>query len=136
MTFSAKPATARESASVSPVESNEQRRDRIMPRYQFDARIRIEVARDGKTIFAEGWVRDLSESGVGAFAGSPLAVGEKASLKIPLPDQFELVVPAIVTRAQGTHYGFRFTALSGKQREQLRKALVGCKPIAEDAMLY
>jgi len=107
-----------------------------MPRYQFEVRIRIEVVRNGKTISAEGWARDLSESGVGAFAGSPLAVGERASLKIPLPNQFELVVPVIVTRAQGTQYGFRFTALSGEQREQLRKALVGCKPIAEDAMLY
>jgi hypothetical protein len=121
---------------VSFVESEQQRRDRILPRYQFEARIRIELVRDGKTIFAEGWMRDLSESGAGAFAGSALAVGEIARLKIPLSNQFELVVPTIVTRARGTHYGFRFTALSGKQREQLRKALLGCKPIAEDATLY
>lgn len=121
---------------MSFVESEQQRRDRILPRYQFEARIRIELVRDGKTIFAEGWMRDLSESGAGAFAGSALAVGEIARLKIPLSNQFELVVPTIVTRARGTHYGFRFTALSGKQREQLRKALLGCKPIAEDATLY
>ena len=120
---------------MSLVESNQQVRDRILPRYQFEARIRIEVVREGKTISAEGWVRDLSESGVGAFVGSALAVGEIASLKIPLPNQFELKVPTMVTRAQGTHYGFQFTALSGKQREQLRQALVGCKPIAEDAFL-
>jgi hypothetical protein len=121
---------------VSPVETGQQRRDRIMPRYQFDARIGIEVVRDGKTTCTEGWIRDLSESGVGVFVGSALAVGEKTNLKIPLSNNFDLVVPAIVTRARGTHYGFQFTALSGKQREQLRLATIGRTPIADDAFLY
>ena len=120
---------------MSLAESN-QERDRILPRFEFETRIRIEVVRNGKTISSVGWARDLSESGIGAFAGSALAVGELATLNIPLPHKFELTVPSIVTRAKGTNYGFQFTALSGKQREQLRKALLGRKPVAEGALLY
>jgi hypothetical protein len=136
MTPSAKPIAPAGNGSGNPVEPDQVRRERILPRYQFEVRIGIEVVRNGKAISAGGWSRDLSESGVGAFAGGSFAVGEKASLKIPLPNRFELVVPAIVTRAQGTHYGFQFTALSGQQRKQLRDALAGSKPITESAWLY
>ena len=109
---------------------------RILPRHYYEARIKIEVVREGQTICAGGWVRDLSESGVGAFAGNKLAIGERTTLTIPLPNQSELVVPAIITRAVGTQYGFQFTALNGKQREQLRKVLAGCKVVVEDPRSY
>jgi PilZ domain len=117
---------------VSFVGSDRKSADRILPRYAFEARIKIEVVRGGRTVTAEGWVRDLSESGLGAFAGSELILGELATLKVPLPNQFELAVPATVTRAIGTQYGFQFTALSGIQRERLRKVLARCKPVIDD----
>ncbi len=71
----------------------------------------------------EGWARDLSESGLGAFVGMQLIVGEVATLRIPLPDEGELVIPAKITRNFGTEYGFQFTALSRQQRDQINGVL-------------
>lgn len=116
---------------MSSVGSERHQRDRILPRHQFEARVKIVAARHGKKLCTEGWVRDLSESGLGAFVGAELSIGEGVALTIPLTNQIELAVPAVVTRTVGTEYGFQFTALSGKQREQLRKVLAACKAVPE-----
>ncbi|MGA3195803.1 MAG: PilZ domain-containing protein [Terriglobales bacterium] len=97
--------------------------DRVLPRHKFEARVKIEVIREQKTRFTEGWARDISESGMGAFVGMPLMVGEMATLRIPLQDGVEVVIPARVTRNFGTEYGFQFTALSRQQREQIHGVL-------------
>ena len=52
-----------------------------------------------------------------------LALGELVTLEIPLEDSDEQVIPAKVTRALGTEYGFQFTALSAEQRKRIRAAL-------------
>jgi PilZ domain len=117
-------------AWVSSTESEKRvEQDRILPRHQFEARVKIEIRREHKSVSIEGWARDLSEGGLGAFVGAALVIGELATLRIPLSDEFELIVPAIVIRNVGTQYGFRFTALSGKQRDQLRKTLGRCTPV-------
>jgi hypothetical protein len=103
--------------------------ERILPRYQFEVRMRIEVVRERETRLTEGWARDLSESGLGAFVGAELFVGELATLRVPLPNQIELVIPAKITRNVGTEYGFQFTALSPVQRDQLRSVMVRSKII-------
>jgi len=71
----------------------------------------------------QGWSRDLSESGVGAFVAEALILSESVILEIPLPDCDKQVIPAKVVRALGTEYGFQFTALSAEQRRQIRAAL-------------
>jgi len=114
---------------VSLAEPGEKAGDRILPRHHFEARVRIEVVRELKSVVVEGWARDLSESGLGAFVGAKLLIGEQAMLRVPLPNQTELVVPAIVTRNLGTQYGFRFTALSKTQREQICRVLAECKVV-------
>jgi hypothetical protein len=97
--------------------------ERVLPRHQFEARVKIEVVRERAKRSTEGWARDLSESGMGAFVGMQLVVGELATLRIPLRDEVELVVPAKITRNFGTEYGFQFTALSRKQRDQIHSVL-------------
>jgi hypothetical protein len=103
--------------------------ERILPRHEFDARVKIEVVREHKTRLTEGWARDLSENGLGAFVGAELIIGETATLRIPLRNEVELLIPAQVTRRVGTEYGFQFTALSPEQRDQIRSVLRMSKTI-------
>jgi hypothetical protein len=102
---------------------------RILPRYEFEARVKIEVLRGAKKFSTEGWARNLSESGMRAFVGAELFIGELATLGIPLRAGLELVVPAEITRSLGTEYGFQFTALSPRQRDQIRSILAVSKVI-------
>ena len=97
--------------------------DRISPRHAFETRIWIRLQRDGKKLSLQGWSRDLSESGVGAFVAEALILSESVTLEIPLPDCDKQVIPAKVVRALGTEYGFQFTALSAEQRRQIRATL-------------
>ena len=49
----------------------------------------------------QGWSRDLSESGLGAFVAQALVLGEFVTLEIPLPDSDKQVIPAKVARRAG-----------------------------------
>jgi hypothetical protein len=113
-----------------PTESNiEAGVRRIVPRYPFEVRFKIKIERPGGILETEGWARDLSESGLGAFVATPLSMGESATLRIPLNKSLDLVVPAKITRILGTQYGFQFMALSSQQRDQIVRALAGKKAI-------
>ena len=103
--------------------------NRISPRHVFETRIRIRLQRDRQTLVLQGWVRNLSESGLGAFVAEVLTLGESVTLEIPLPDSDKLVIPANVVRALGTEYGFLFTALSAEQRTRIRATLKGQQAI-------
>lgn len=103
--------------------------ERILPRYQFEARVKIEIVRESETRLTEGWARDLSESGLGAFVGAELFLGELATLRIPMPNGIELVIPAKIIRSLGTEYGFQFTALSRQQRDEICSILSTSKII-------
>ena len=98
---------------------------RIATRYVFESRISIRLRRVSQRLALHGWARDLSESGLGAFVGEGLVVGESVSLEIPLSASGKQVIPAIVTRQLGTQYGFQFTALSAEQRSSIRTAVMG-----------
>ena len=97
--------------------------DSISPRHAFEARVRIRLQRGSQKLSLQGWVRNLSESGLGAFVAEALVLGELVTLELPLPDSSKQVIPAQVVRALGTEYGFQFTALSAEQRQQIRAAL-------------
>jgi len=73
----------------------------------------------------DGWARDLSESGLGAFVAFQLVMDELVTLEIPLAFSERLILPAKVTRCLGTQYGFRFTALSAAQRTIIQSAVDG-----------
>ena len=98
---------------------------RIVPRRVFEARFRIRIQRGQRSLVIEGWARDISESGLGAFVARELILGELVTLEIPLAHSAKLMVPAKVARCLGTQYGFQFTALSAEQREQIRSAVEG-----------
>jgi hypothetical protein len=95
--------------------------DKIAPRHVFETRIQIFLQRDSARPSLQGWARNLSESGLGAFVAEALIPGESVMLEIPLPDCDKQVIPAQVVRALGTECGFQFTALSAEQRRQLRR---------------
>ena len=96
---------------------------RIVPRHMFETRILIRLRRGNRNVAAHGWVRDLSESGLGAFVAEQLVVGEIVSLLLSLPTSGKQEIPACVARQVGTQYGFQFTALSKEQRAAIRAAL-------------
>jgi len=99
--------------------------DRISPRHVFETRIRIRLQRDSQRLTLQGWSRNLSESGLGAFVAQALVLGEFVTLEIPLPDSDKQVIPAKIARVLGTEYGFQFTALSAEQRTRIRATLKG-----------
>jgi hypothetical protein len=47
---------------------------------------RIRLQRGNQRLTLQGWARDLSESGLGAFVAEVLVVGEFVTLEIPLED--------------------------------------------------
>ena len=60
--------------------------DKISPRHVFETRIQILLQRDNTRLSLQGWARNLSESGLGAFVAEALILGESVALEIPLPD--------------------------------------------------
>jgi hypothetical protein len=71
----------------------------------------------------EGWARDISETGLSAFAARSLMVGEVVTLEIPVTPLRRLRIPAKVVRCVGTQYGFQFMALSPDQRADIQSAV-------------
>ena len=98
----------------------------ISPRHRFEARINIRFRRGESELNLQGWVRDLSETGLRAFVADPLEKDELVVFELPLPDIDKQVIPAKVVRALGTDYGFEFTALSAEQRSHIQVALRNC----------
>ena len=95
----------------------------ISPRHHFETRVSISVERGEKKLNLQGWVRDISESGLRAFVADALLLGESVTFEIGLSDTGHQIIPAKVMRALGTDYGFQFTALSAEQRHQIQAAL-------------
>ena len=95
----------------------------ISPRHRFEARVSISVQRGEQKVNLQGWVRDLSESGLRAFVADALLPGESVTFELALSDTGNQAIPATVMRALGTDYGFQFTALSAEQRHQIQARL-------------
>jgi hypothetical protein len=94
--------------------------NRVAPRHVFEVRILIRFRRGNRNMAAHGWVRDLSESGLGAFVAEPLVVGETVSLLLSLPTFGKEEIPTRVALQLGTQWGFQFTALSHEQRAAMQ----------------
>jgi hypothetical protein len=102
---------------------------RIAARYLFESRILVRVRRGERKVAAQGWARDLSESGLGAFVADNLLIGELVTLEIPLGGFGKTEIAAKVARKVGTQCGFQFTALSAGQRLGIQAVLSGQKAI-------
>ena len=103
--------------------------NRIAARYAFESRILIRFRRGSQKLAAQGWARDLSESGLGAFVADNLVIGELVTRQIPMGASGEEVIAAKVSCRVGKQYGFQFTALSTEQRLGIQEALKGQKEI-------
>lgn len=103
--------------------------NRIAARYVFESRVLIHFCRGNQKLSAQGWARDLSESGLGAFVAENLVIGEPVTLQIPIGASGKEVIAAKVSCRAGTQYGFQFTTLSAEQRLGIQKALKGQKEI-------
>ena len=110
-------------------DGNSPQLSKVSPRHVFEARIQIRLQRDQRRLNLQGWVRDLSESGLRAFVAEALVPGESVTFEIPLPESDKQVIPAKVVRALGTEYGFEFTALSAEQRGRIQATLKGRPPV-------
>ena len=99
--------------------------NRIAARYVFESRILISICRGSQNFAAQGWARDLSESGLGAFVAENLVIGELVTLQVPLGVSGSEMITAKVARQLGTQYGFQFTALSVEQRLGIQGVLKG-----------
>jgi hypothetical protein len=99
--------------------------NRIAARYLFESRILIRFCQGSQKFVVQGWARDLSESGLGAFVAENLVIGELVTLQIPLGISGKEVIAAKVSRRLGTQCGFQFTALSAEQRVGIQEALKG-----------
>ena len=97
--------------------------NRIAVRHVFEARILIRFARGEQKFSAQGWARDLSESGLAAFVAERLELGEVVTLQLPLGEIGKETIAAKVSRKLGTQSGFQFTALSAKQRRAIQTVL-------------
>jgi len=109
---------------------------RIASRHVFESRILIHFRRDGVNFAVQGWTRDLSETGLGAFIAEALTVGELVTLEIPLLAAGRKEIPAQVSVRLGTRYGFQFTALSTEQRIDIQTALKVQPVIPYTAVTY
>jgi hypothetical protein len=94
-------------------------------RYAFETRFRISVERQSQKCVFEGWARDISESGLGAFVGQSLELGERATLTVPVAGGESLLLEGEVVRCRGTEYGFEFITLSSDQRSLIRSLVEG-----------
>jgi hypothetical protein len=103
--------------------------NRIAVRYVFESRILIRFCRGSQKLVVQGWARDLSESGLGAFVGEKLVIGELVTLQIPIGASGKEMIAAKVSCQVGTQYGFQFTALSAEQRLAFQEALKGKREI-------
>jgi hypothetical protein len=98
---------------------------RIATRYPFEERIAIRIRRLNQTVTVHAWARDLSETGLGAFVGKDLVLGESVTVQIPFGSFNKTEISARVIRQAGTRYGFQFLALSAEQRLEIRHTLQG-----------
>jgi hypothetical protein len=99
--------------------------NRIATRHVFESRMQILIRRGANNLVVQGWARDLSESGVGAFVAENLEIGEIVTLQIQIVDADKVMIAAQVARRLGTQYGFQFTALSAEQRVTILDLLKG-----------
>ena len=67
---------------------------RIAARYVFESRVLIRFCRGSQKLAAQGWARDLSESGLGAFVLGNLVIGELVTLEIPIGSSGKEVMAA------------------------------------------
>lgn len=95
---------------------------RRFPRYPVDIRLSVQVFRSGETTSFWGRSNELGEDGVGGTLTGELEPGEVVSMELSLPLAAQpMKLRALVRYRTGLRHGFEFLALTGQQRDMLRR---------------
>ena len=98
------------------------RSSRRFPRYPLNVNLSIHVFRSGESISLWGRSNELGEDGIGATMTGALESGEVVSMELSLPTVgHPIKFRALVRYRDGLRHGFEFLALSGTQREDIRR---------------
>ena len=93
-------------------DANSPRKERRrIRRSGLDRRLRVNISQQGKQNCVYGWIRDISEEGMGAVVPCSLNIGEQVTLEFSVEDGLEGTVSATVRHRQGFHYGFDFEVI-------------------------
>ncbi len=95
---------------------------RRYPRYTVDARLAVQVFRGGQTTSLWGRSNELGEDGVGGTLTGPVEPGEVVSMELTVPLAAQPIkLRALVRYRSGLRHGFEFLAVTGQQRDLLRR---------------
>ncbi len=84
--------------------------------------VRFNLTRaDGKKL--GGWMRDISEGGIGGIVADTLPPGEQVIVEFQLPGQTAPIkLNSTIRYSVGTRFGLEFTALSSQHRTAILEA--------------
>jgi PilZ domain len=97
------------------------RTSRRFPRFPLDVHLSVNVFRLGENVSFWGRTSELGEDGVGATLTGELECGEVVSMELALPMTLPIKFRALVRYRDGLRHGFEFLALSGTQRDEIRR---------------
>lgn len=95
---------------------------RRSPRYNVDVRLRLIVAKDGKSAVVHGRGNDISEDGLALFVAHDFEVGQRVEVEFTLPySRQPLRVWIAIRNRNGYRYGVEFLNLSQPQRLEIAR---------------
>jgi PilZ domain len=95
---------------------------RRFPRYPIDVKLSVYVFRSGENVSYWGRSNELGEDGIGATLTGTLESGEVVAMELMLPmAPFPIKFRALVRYRDGLRHGFEFLALTGTQRDEIRR---------------
>jgi c-di-GMP-binding flagellar brake protein YcgR len=106
---------------VSPVDTKWLwRTRRKFVRHVVEVRFNLTRA-DGKKL--GGWMRDISEGGIGGIVADTLSPGEQVTVEFQLPGQATPIkLNCTIRYSVGTRFGLEFTALNSQHRAAILEA--------------
>ncbi len=110
---------------MSPTSGNQAsggRELRRTPRYNVDVRLKLVVAKDGKSVMVHGRGNDISENGMAMFVAHELAVEQRLEVEFTLPySRQPLRIGIVVRNRNGYRYGVEFRTLSEPQKQEIAR---------------
>jgi PilZ domain-containing protein len=105
-----------------PDDQSTSKSSRRFPRYPLNIHLSVHVFRSGESVSFWGRSSELGEDGIGATMTGALESGEVVSMELSLPRAAgPIKFRALVRYRDGLRHGFEFLALSGAQRDEIRR---------------
>ena len=90
-------------------------------RYKLDVPVRVITQHSSKTTVTSGRGKDISEGGMGVFAGVELSIGERVEIEFTPPYGLPIRVQGLVRNRREYSYGVEFLAFSERQQESVAR---------------